>query len=142
MVESNEGQLLLDSVHSALIDSEHYSPESYRPKLVSNDGNGKIVLSTLEKELKNCDSFDISVAFVTRGGLCCVIQDILELSKRNVHGRLITTSFLSFNKPDDLRVLLRLKNVSCRIFDGDLHTKGTGLPDGTAQTNVALQIQN
>jgi len=124
MDNNNRCDVLINSIHSALIDSKHCSVDTYRPKIVSNDGRGQIVLSTLERELRNCDSFDISVAFVTSGGLSCIFQELLELEKKGVKGRFITTSFLSFNKPEDLRFLLNLKNISPRVYDGDLHTKG------------------
>ena len=124
MGEINERDTLIDSIHNALIDSKHYSIDTYRPKMVSNDGKGQIVLSTLERELRNCDSFDISVAFVTSGGLNCIYQELIELERKGIKGRFITTSFLSFNKPEDLRYLLNLENITPRVYDGDLHTKG------------------
>ena len=55
---------------TAFIDSTNLSNLAYRPQFVSNDyRNGRKVLSTIEDELKNCDSFCISVAFITIGGI-------------------------------------------------------------------------
>lgn len=124
MADSFDCEILIDSIHSALIDSDHQSTDIYRPKMISNDGKGQIVLSTLERELRHCDSFDISVAFVTTGGLSCIFQELLELEKKKIKGRFLTTSFLTFNDPEHLRELLKLKNITPRIYDGNLHTKG------------------
>lgn len=46
------------------------------------------------------------------------------MKKKGIMGRFITTSFLSFNVPEHLRELLKLKNITPRVYDGNLHTKG------------------
>ena len=46
------------------------SDMEYRPQFVFNDfRKGRKVLASLERELTHCDSFAISVAFITKSGL-------------------------------------------------------------------------
>lgn len=44
--------------------------------------DGRKVLTTLESELGSCDSFLISVAFVTVGGITPLLETLNELEKR------------------------------------------------------------
>lgn len=56
---------------------QHYSSNihSSKPTLVYNDWETeKTVVGTIEDELKQCHSFDFSVAFITSGGLHFILQ--------------------------------------------------------------------
>lgn len=57
--------------------------------------SGKKVISTLE-ELKNCEEFYISVAFITMGGITSLNQTLKELEMKNIKGKIITTDYLPF----------------------------------------------
>ena len=55
---------------TAYIDGNVASNIAYRPQFVSNNHKeGKKVLSCIEDELLTCDHFQISVAFITMGGI-------------------------------------------------------------------------
>lgn len=61
---------LQSGFNTAFIDGSYNSNLAYRPQFIYNDNkNGQKVFSTIEDELLNCDSFAISVAFITRGGM-------------------------------------------------------------------------
>lgn len=125
---------LLPSFHAALdtafIDGTITSNLAYRPQFVYNDStNGQKVLAALESELLNCEEFAISVAFITRGGVTPLLQTLSDLEKRGVHGRILTTDYLTFSDPAALDKLAGLKNIELRMFhteDADMgfHTKG------------------
>lgn len=55
---------------TAYIDGSLAANLSYKPGFVSNNpGQGKKVISSIEDELLRCDKFQISVAFITLGGI-------------------------------------------------------------------------
>lgn len=124
----------VQSLHAALdtafIDGTITSNLAYRPQFVYNDStNGQKVLAALESELLNCEEFAISVAFITRGGVTPLLQTLSDLEKRGVHGRILTTDYLTFSDPAALDKLAGLKNIELRMFhteDADMgfHTKG------------------
>ena len=114
---------------TAFIDSTNLSNLAYRPQFVSNDyRNGKKVLSTIEDELKNCDSFCISVAFITIGGITPLLMTLKELERKGIKGRILTTNYLNFSEPAALKKLHELKNIQLKMFDvkasEGFHTKG------------------
>ena len=54
--------------HTAFIDYSQNSEPGYRPQFISNDyKEGRKVIASIEQELKRCDEFFISVAFITEG---------------------------------------------------------------------------
>ena len=70
---------------TAYIDESVASGSAYRPRFVSNNyKEGKKVLSSIEDELLECDQFQISVAFITMGGITPLLQTLKELEKRKI----------------------------------------------------------
>lgn len=97
---------------TAFINRNEPSDPVYRSAFVSNDsGKGKKVLSAIEDELLVCECFQISVAFVTMGGITPLLQTLKELEKKNIPGRILTTNYLSFSEPAALKKLHELKNI-------------------------------
>ena len=85
---------------TALINSNHNSNLAYRPEFVSNNPKeGKKVLSSIEEELLHCDSFRISVAFITMGGITPLLQTLKELEEKGIEGQILTTNYLDFSEP-------------------------------------------
>ena len=87
------------------------------------------VLSTLEKELEQCDEFIFSVAFISESGLTSLLQVLEDLEKRNIPGKILTTNYLYFNTPKALDKLNKFKNIELKIYDSEknkhgFHTKG------------------
>lgn len=123
-------QDLQNGLQTAFINQSINSNLAFRPEFVSNDcERGKRVISSLEQELLNCEEFFISVAFITLGGITPLLQTLKELEKKGIHGKILTTDYLSFNEPEALDKLHSLKNIELKMFysnedkDG-FHTKG------------------
>lgn len=121
---------IANSLATALIDSEVVSDEQYRPKLlVNNFKKGVKILSTLQDELKGCDEFAISVAFINWGGIINLLDIFNELEKRKVKGRILTTNYLNFTEPKALEQLKKYGNIEIKMFrsgqnNEGFHTKG------------------
>ena len=99
---------LQSGFHTAFIDSTYNSNLAYRPQFVYNDNkNGQKVFSSIEDELLRSDSFAISVAFITKGGITPLLQSLKELERRGVPGRSLTTDYLSFSDPVVLDTIVR-----------------------------------
>lgn len=116
---------------TAFINSAINSNLAYRPEFVSNDyTQGKKVSVAIERELRHCDTFYISVAFITEGGLAPLKQVLAELRDKGIPGKILTTSYLTFTEPKALKTLADLSNVEVRVYDSTdegasgFHTKG------------------
>ena len=80
---------------TAYIDGTIASNLAYKPQFISNNyKQGKKVLSSIEDELLACDQFQISVAFITMGGITPLLQTLKELEKKGVKGEILTTNYL------------------------------------------------
>ena len=103
---------------------------AYKPQFVSNNyKEGKKVLSSIEDELLVCDCFQISVAFITKGGITPLLQTLKELEKKGIPGEILTTNYLNFSEPAALEKLNELQNITLRMYDVEaadegFHTKG------------------
>ena len=106
-------------------------------KLIANTpSSGENLLSVMKGELTSCDSFDFCVAFVAEGGVACLVDVLAELKSRNVPGRLLTSTYLTFNSPSVFRKLMEYDNIEVRVFQGNLHAKGYVFSDGDANTVI------
>ena len=114
------------SLETGFIDKNIGSEFLYQPKLLVNSKNPrKKVLSSLLWELQTCESFFISVAFVTTGGVATIINALHELEQRNVEGKIVVSQYLNFTQPEALRRLLQFKNIQLKIATKvDAHSKG------------------
>ena len=121
---------LQSGFNTAFINSAFNSNLAYRPQFIYNDNkNGQKVFSAIEDELLKCDSFAISVAFITRGGVTPLLQTLQELERRGVPGRILTTDYLSFSDPVALDTIASLSNIELRMYQTEragngFHTKG------------------
>lgn len=103
---------------------------AYKPSFVSNNPKeGKKVLSAIEDELLRCDKFQISVAFITMGGITPLLQTLKELENKGIPGEILTTNYLNFSEPRALKKLNELNNITVRMYDVEqaevgFHTKG------------------
>ncbi|MBE5910146.1 DUF3427 domain-containing protein [Pseudobutyrivibrio sp.] len=115
---------------TAYINGSVASEIKYRPQFVSNNyKEGKKVLSSIEDELLQCDKFQISVAFITMGGITPLLQTLQELERKGVPGEILTTNYLNFSDPKALKKLNELKNIKLKMYDVEaaeegFHTKG------------------
>lgn len=114
-----------ESLTASFIGSGKEPDERYSPRILCNDAKqATSVLSVLKRELRDCISFDFSVAFLTSSGIQTLADLLSELKRQNVPGRILTSTYLNFNDPDALRKLLEYPNIETRIYQGDLHAKG------------------
>lgn len=123
-------QELRSGQETAYIDQKSASNLKYKPYFVSNNHNeGKKVLSSVEDELIRCDNFQISVAFITMGGITPLLQTLKELEHRHVPGEILTTNYLNFSEPRAIAKLQELTNITIKMYDVEaagngFHTKG------------------
>ena len=123
-------QLVRAGLETAYIDGNIASEISYKPGFVSNNHReGKKVISVIESELLKCDKFQISVAFITLGGVTPLLQTLKELETKGVPGEILTSNYLDFSEPLALEKLHSLKNIKIRMHDtrsanNGFHTKG------------------
>lgn len=115
-----------ESLQTGFVNKTVLSELKYQPEfLVNQKEPPKKVLSTIIQELENCDSFYISVAFVTTAGVMTIINTLQELEKRDVKGKILVSQYLNFTQPEALRKLSLFKNIDLRIaIKGNAHSKG------------------
>lgn len=121
---------ILAGCETAFIHHTANSNLAYRPQFVTNDHEqGKKILTSIEQELKTCDEFFMSVAFITEGGITPLLQTLKELEARNIPGKIMTTDYLTFSEPKALMKLASLKNIELKMYCVEeektgFHTKG------------------
>jgi len=117
-------------LETAYIDGTIASNMAFKPQFVSNNyKEGKKVLSSIEDELLVCEQFQISVAFITMGGIEPLLQTLKELEKKHIPGQILTTNYLNFSEPKALEKLHALQNITLKMYDVEsaeegFHTKG------------------
>ena len=87
-----------------------------RVLLSNNPEEGKKVISSIEEELLRCEQFQISVAFITMGGVTPLLQTLKELERKRIPGQILTTNYLDFSEPRALAKLNELNEKSKRLF--------------------------
>jgi HKD family nuclease len=115
-----------DSILTGFIDKSLNSDILYQPELLVNSKIPiKKVLTTIIKELESCESFYISVAFVTKSGVAPLMNTLKKLEQRGVKGKILVSQYLNFTQPEALKSLLKFKNVELKIITKeDSHSKG------------------
>lgn len=134
--KNKEGKLqrrikkLEEGLQTAYICSDVKSEQAYRPKFLFNDEESKQrVLDAIEEELQKCESFFISVAFITEGGISLLMDTFRDLEKKGVPGKILTTDYQGISEPKALRKLAGLGNIELRVYKAKkngtgFHTKG------------------
>ena len=112
---------LQESLQTSFICKKHDSSEKYRSKFLINSGqfsagNIQKVICDIIDELRGCESFDISVAFITDGGVKLLTQTLLELKEKGIKGRILTTDYNLFSEPNALKELAELDNIDVRMY--------------------------
>lgn len=129
-METVKIQELRQGFETTYIDSTLATNLEYKPSFVSNNpSEGKKVISSIEEELLRCEKFQISVAFITMGGITPLLQTLKELENRGVQGEVLTTNYLNFSEPRALAKLNELNNITLKMYDVEaadngFHTKG------------------
>ena len=117
---------LAKSLYTGFVDGSIVSNDEYQPRLLVNNADvGEKVLTCITRELRRCEEFMFSVAFVTRSGVVTLLNTLKELEAEGVRGVVISSQYQNFTQPNALRDLLRFRNIELRIVtEGNLHSKG------------------
>lgn len=109
---------LQNGLSAAYINGSVAANLAYKPAFVSNNPEeGKKVISSVEDELLRCDEFQISVAFITMGGVTPLLQTLKGLEEKGIKGQILTTNYLNFSEPRALEKLNGLKNITLKMYD-------------------------
>ena len=139
---------ILNGAMKALIDKNHDAGIDLKPSLIFNDRYNN-VLSVIETQLRECDEFRFSTAFITDEGIKPLLIIFKELEKKNIKGRILTTDYLYFTEPKAVKKLNSFENISIKFFKGKFHTKGylfskngihTGVVGSSNLTGPALSV--
>lgn len=131
-VKSSNQEDLQQALVTSFVDKTFLgSEETLRAKLLFNDaepGNPapKKISDEVVSELKECTSFDFSVAFITDSGLAILRKTFLELREKGIKGRVLTTDYNLFSEPKALRELASFSNLEVRMYESKesgFHTK-------------------
>ncbi|WP_057829069.1 DEAD/DEAH box helicase [Liquorilactobacillus cacaonum] len=98
--------------------------ENLKPTLLSNS-NEENVWEKLRYELETCNEFVFAVAFFSEDILVPFKAVMADLNESGIHGRILTSDYLYFNKPKVFRELMKIANVEVRISSKKgFHAKG------------------
>lgn len=117
---------ILNGARTAFIDETLDSSSDFRPKLLVNNRETKVI-NSIKDELKNCSEFIISSAFITMGGITPLLEDFRYLEAHSIKGKILTTDYLNFTEPKALRKLQDFKNIEIKLYSHEkegFHTKG------------------
>lgn len=115
-----------DSILTGFVDKSLESDSLFQPELLVNRKiPRKKVLSTIIKELETCESFYISVAFVTTNGVATLINTFKSLDEKGIKGKILVSQYLNFTQPEALKRLYQFKNIELKIMTKEnSHSKG------------------
>ena len=117
-MDANVINELKSGLNAAYINGSVAANLAYKPVFVSNNPeDGKKVISSVEDELLRCDQFQISVAFITMGGVTPLLQTLKGLEEKGIKGQILTTNYLNFSEPRALEKLNGLKNITLKMYD-------------------------
>lgn len=115
-----------NAVTTGFVDERTESFLEYRPSILTNDISiNEKVLTTILDELRTCESFFLSVAFITSGGVTSIMGTLLDLEQKGISGKILVSEYLNFTEPEALRKIKQLSNVELKIArESDFHSKG------------------
>ena len=117
---------IINGARTAFIDEHISSGSDFRPKLLYNDRNNKVI-NSIRDELRECEEFVISSAFITMGGITPLLEEFRYLESKNIKGKILTTDYLNFTEPKALRKLQSFSNLEVKLYSQKkegFHTKG------------------
>ena len=117
---------IINGAKTAFIDESIDSSSDFRPKLLFNSHDTKVI-NSIKDELRGCDEFLISTAFITMGGITPLLEDFKYLEDNNIKGKILTTDYLNFTQPKALRKLQEFTNIEIKLYSQEkegFHTKG------------------
>ena len=117
---------IINGAKTAFINEQFSSSADFRPKLLYNNKNNKVI-NSIRDEIRDCDEFIISSAFITYGGIVQLLEEFRHLEKNDIKGKILTTDYLYFTEPKALRKLQEFKNLEIKLYSQEkegFHTKG------------------
>ena len=117
---------IINGAKTAFINQNEDSSSDFRPKLLYNSKENKVI-NSIRDELHSCDEFIISSAFITLGGITPLLEEFKTLEKNNIKGKILTTDYLNFTEPKALRKLQEFQNIEVKLYSQEkegFHTKG------------------
>ena len=117
---------ILNGAKTAFINQHNSSSADFTPKLLYNEGSSKVI-NSIRDELRDCEEFIISSAFITLSGITPLLEEFRYLQKNNIKGKILTTDYLYFTEPKALRKLNQFSNLEVRMYsqkNEGFHTKG------------------
>ncbi len=119
-------QDILNGARTAFINENAGSSLDFRPKLLYNNRENKVI-NSIRDELRNCEEFIFSSAFITLSGITPLLEEFRYLEAHNIKGKILTTDYLYFTEPKALRKLQGFSNIEIKLYsqkNEGFHTKG------------------
>lgn len=114
---------LTNDVQFGYVSDSLDSPRHFHPRVVLNSSEAS-VLRVIREEIRKCQTFVFSVAFVSPNALAMLKTDLIEFRGK---GTIITSDYLAFNSPQAFAELISLGE---RGFDVRLHNASAFHPKG------------
>lgn len=112
-------------LREGFIDYTAHGDPRYVPRILTNNREKKQkVLQTILAQLYTCDTFFFSVAFITKSGLACIKDALIQNQK--ACGKILASQYLNFTEPKALADLLQFPQVEVRMLTEErgFHAKG------------------
>lgn len=120
-------ELFVSSLINAYIKDNDVINSDFSPEFIYNSNNKldrKQVIKVLAENLKTCDEFMFSVAFISDSGISPLKIALKECQNKNVKGRILTSNYLDFTEPKALKELDEMPNVDVKLlWIDDKYTK-------------------
>ena len=92
---------------------------------LNSSRNSSSVLYDIKSELSFCEEFLFYVAFITNSGVTALQIVLDELLKKNIQGKVLTSTYLNFTDPYALKKILKYPNIDLRVMSSNnMHSKG------------------
>ena len=79
-------QDILNGARTAFINENAGSSLDFRPKLLYNNRENKVI-NSIRDELRNCEEFIFSSAFITLSGITPLLEEFRYLEAHNIKGK-------------------------------------------------------
>ncbi len=78
----------------------------------------------ITKLLQECESFILNVAFINFSGIQLLLDSFEVLEKRNIKGKILTSTYLNFTQIKALEKIKEFKNIELKIYDSNASNIG------------------
>ncbi|MFA6755835.1 MAG: DUF3427 domain-containing protein, partial [Bacilli bacterium] len=127
----NKDEDIITGNEYAFIDKALSCNQDCVPSFLYNDyKSGHKVLCELEREIRSCDEFWISVSFIRWSGINILLHALDFAKNKGIKGKILTTDYLLYSDPKALVYILKnYPNIELKMFRTEenkqgFHTKG------------------